>query len=83
MWTKSQNGENLKPADFERGENYVILRRNFKHIEATEEMPAHYEYEEWQMTVEQYEVHKYHEQIEEEQADALIELAELITEVAE
>lgn len=56
----------------------MILRRGFRMIEATEDMPQHWEYEEWQMTAQQYEVHKYHEEIEKEQADALIELAELI-----
>ena len=78
MWTKSQNGEERKPAEFERSGDAVILRRDFRQIEATEEMPQHWEYEEWQMTAQQYEVHKYHEEIEKEQADALIELAELI-----
>lgn len=78
MWTKSQNGEGWKPAEFERAGDSVILRRDFRMIEATEDMPQHWEYEEWQMTAQQYEVHKYHEEIEKEQADALIELAELI-----
>lgn len=83
MWTKSQNGESSKPESVERAGNNVILRRNFKRIRATEEIPEHWEYEEWQMTAEQYEVHQYHEQIESEQADALVELAELIAEVTE
>lgn len=61
----------------------MILRRNFKRIQAADEIPEHWEYEEWQMTGEQYEVHQYHEQIESEQADALVELAELIAEVTE
>ena len=61
----------------------MILRRNFKRIQAADEIPEHWEYEEWQMTAEQYEVHQHHEQIESEQADALVELAELIAEVTE
>ena len=59
----------------------MILRKNFRLIPATDEIPEHYEYEEWQMTNEQYEVYQYHEELLNEQADALVELAELISEV--
>lgn len=43
-------------------------------------MPEHYEYEEWQMPKEQYEIYKEFETQMSEQSDALVELAELITE---
>ena len=46
-------------------------------------MPEHYTWKEWQMSRRQYEVHQYHEQIEKEQSDAIIELAELVAEVME
>lgn len=59
----------------------MILRKNFRLIAETEEKPEHYKYEEWQMSAEQYEVYQYHEQMISEQSDALMELAELISEV--
>lgn len=81
MWRKSNNSENVRPLEKEVSGNNVILRKNFELVEASEDMPEHYEYDEWQMTEEQYEVYKYHEDMLNEQADALIELAELIAEV--
>ena len=36
----------------------MIVRRNFRQIPAAEDMPAHYEWEEWQMTEEQFEVYQ-------------------------
>ena len=59
----------------------MILRKNIKLIEATEELPEHYEWDEWQMSKEQYEVYKDFEEKLNEQDDALIELAGLISEV--
>lgn len=81
MWTNSGNSENIMPMAIEFSGNHVILRRNFRLIEATAEMPEHYEYEEWQMTKEQYEVYKDFKEKIDEQDDALIELAGLISEV--
>lgn len=81
MWTKSENSDATKPLKIEHSGNNVILRKNFRLIPATDEIPEHYEYEEWQMTNEQYEVYQYHEELLNEQADALVELAELISEV--
>lgn len=81
MWTKSQNDNAVQPSDLEFAGNHVIIRRNFQLVETTEDMPAHYEYEEWQMTAEQYEVYRNFETLISEQSDALIELAEIISEV--
>lgn len=49
-------------------------------VEATEDKPSHYEYDEWQMTKEQYQVYQVLEQQITEQDDALVELAELFAE---
>lgn len=49
--------------------------------EATEEMPEHWVYEEWQMTAQQYEIYQAFEAQISEQSDALVELAELVSEV--
>lgn len=46
-------------------------------ITATAEIPEHYEYDEWQMTKEQYEVYADMERSMLDQSDALVELAEL------
>lgn len=81
MWTKAGNGEPIRFPEYEESGNNVILRRGFKLIEAEGEFPAHYEWEEWQMTKEQYEVYQNFETLINEQADALVELADLISEV--
>lgn len=81
MWSKSENSEDRIPALLSYSGNYVIVRRNPHRIAETEDFPAHYEYEEWQMTREQYEVYKTMEASMREQDDALIELAGLVAEV--
>ena len=80
MWQKSRNSEFIAPPEKEVTGEHVILRRNITPVEATEEFPAHYEYEEWQMTASQYEVYQNFETLINEQSDALIELAELAAE---
>ena len=80
MWAHSGNNESIKPAKFEESGNTVILRKNFKLTPKTKETPEHYEYEEWQMPKEQYEIYKEFETQMSEQSDALVELAELIAE---
>lgn len=58
MWIKSQNSEELRPDDFYQNDKGVIIRRNFIFIEQQgEEQPAHWEYEEWQMTKKQYDIY--------------------------
>ena len=81
MWTRSENAELIRPLPVEESGDMVIVRKEIRKVEATEEMPEHYTWKEWQMSRRQYEVHQYHEQIEKEQSDAIIELAELVTEV--
>ena len=58
MWIKSENDSTMCPAEVERSGNYIIVRKGFRLVEATEERPAHYEYDEWQMTADQYEVYQ-------------------------
>lgn len=81
MWIKTENGENIQPLEIEVSGDHVIVRKNFELVEATEEFPAHYKYDEWQMTKDQYSVYQHYETLINEQSDALIELAELISEV--
>ena len=81
MWIRTENGENNRPAAMEKSGENVILRRRFRQVDATAEMPTHWEYEEWQMTAGQYEVYQGFESQIAEQSDALVELAELLGEV--
>lgn len=81
MWTRSENSESIRPLPIEASGNSVILRKNFSRIQATEESPEHWAYDEWQMTAEQYEVYTDFENRMQEQSDALIELADIIAEI--
>lgn len=81
MWTRSRNGESEKPLAKEVSGNIVIVRKGFELIPETQDEAEHWEYDEWQMTAEQYEVYSYYETLVTEQSDALMELAELVAEV--
>lgn len=80
MWIKSENDCLVQPPSIERSRNIMIVRRKFKVIDATEDRPTHYEWEEWQMTEEQYQVYLALEKEANEQSAALVELAELFAE---
>lgn len=81
MWQKSSNSDSVRPLDVEKSGEIVIVRRHFQLIDATEEIPEHYEYDEWQMTADQYEVYQSLQSVIKEQEDALVELADIISEV--
>lgn len=68
----------MKPADLEPTVNGMIVRRNFHEVEATEDMPAHWTYEEAQLTKDQYDVYREMTAENNDLSDALIELAEMI-----
>lgn len=57
MWIRTENGEQNKPLEFERSGSNVILRRNFTLISETSDFPAHWEYDEWQMTAKEYDIY--------------------------
>ena len=80
MWTRVENSDPMKPLKYEESGNNIIVRRAYHKIEAGDEMPEHWSYEEWQMTREQYAVFKPLNSTIEEQSDALVELAELAAE---
>ena len=81
MWIRTKNGESVKPSTKEISRDIVIVRKGFELIPATQDKPEHWEFDEWQMTAEQYEVYAYYETLVNEQSDALLELADLISEV--
>lgn len=78
MWRESENGDSLKPEAVEKSGDYVIVRRNFKLVPVTEEIPEHWTWEEWQMTKEQFEVYEPMQAKLVEQEDAILELADII-----
>jgi len=79
MWRKSENGEATKPLDVEKGSSASIIyvRRNFKHIEATDDRPEHWEYEENEINTALFDVYQNVEELN----TALVELAEVVMEV--
>ena len=81
MWQKSENGESAKPAEIEKTNRSVIVRRNFRLIPADDDKPEHWTYEEWQMSAEQYEVYAAMVAETTDLSDALIEIADLVAEV--
>ena len=81
MWTKSENSSSAQPQDIEFCGNIVIIRKGFVLIPETDEASEHWQYDEWQMTREQYDVYCAFKPQIDEQSDALVELAELISEV--
>lgn len=74
MWARSENGENVKPADVERSGSRVIVRKDFEHVEEGGDKPEHYEWMEWQMTMEQYEVYQSLTEEAKEQAEKVADL---------
>lgn len=56
MWTKASSGESVRPPEVSIDASGVVVTRNAHLVEATDDIPEHYEYEEWQMSHEQYEV---------------------------
>ena len=57
MWQKSENSEPIQPLEVEFSESgIVIVRKDFEFIEATEDFPEHWEWNEWQMSEDQYSV---------------------------
>lgn len=80
MWIKSENDRSVKPESVETSGDIIIVRKGFRLIPTTDERPEHWEYDEWQMNKGQYEVYHEMETALSEQSDALVELAELITE---
>lgn len=46
MWRKSENSNSIKPLEFETGLSTIYLRKNFKLVEATDDRPEHWTYEE-------------------------------------
>ena len=56
MWTKASNSDSTEPLDVSVDASGVIVTKNHHLIPATEDVPMHWEYDEWQMTHDQYEV---------------------------
>lgn len=83
MFIHSENSDNIKPLEVDdiSSKSVTYVRKNFKLIPSAEDRPEHWEYDEWAMSKEQYEVYKIFKIQIDEQADALIELAGIVSEV--
>lgn len=80
-WKRVNNSNNQKPlaVDETSSQTSVYIRRNFVLIPTSEdETPEHWEYDEWVMSKEQYEVYKVMKSEQDEQADAILELADIV-----
>ena len=65
MWKRSENADSVRPPEIEKSGNFVIVRRNFTLVEATQGddgKPEHWEYDEWQMTFDEYEMYELEQQ---------------------
>ena len=80
MFIRSENGSSEKPLEIDNVSSVTVtyVRKNFKLIPATDDRPEHWQYDEWTMTKAQYEVYQTFKAQIDEQADALIELADMI-----
>lgn len=86
MWHTVENGENVRPSavDTTSSRVYVYVRKNIQAIEATEDFPTHYKWEELKIPKEMWEVSQKvfgHDEALDDVYSALTELAELIVEV--
>ena len=83
MFVRRENSNNSKPLEIDETSSGTVtyVRKNFELIPAEDDRPEHWAYDEWAMSKEQYEVYETFRAQIDEQADALIELAEIITEV--
>ena len=82
MWKHTENSNNIKPLDIEKGAspNIVYVRRNFVLIPAIEGeyqmRPEHWEYEENEIDIKAYEMYQDLQDL----TNAVVELAELVGE---
>lgn len=83
MFIHTENSDSIKPLEIDANSSQFVtyVRKNFKLIPSTEDRPEHWEYDEWAMSKEQYEVYETFKTQIDEQADALIELAGIVSEV--
>lgn len=86
MWKRSENGTTEKPAalEIDTSKRWNYVRRNFVLVEAAEDRPAHWEWEEKKVLKEDWETYMQvadHSDALEDVYAALTELAEIITEV--
>lgn len=86
MWCKTENGENVRPSavDTTSSRVCVYIRKNIQAVEATEDFPAHYKWEELKIPREMWEISEKvlgHDEALNDVYSALTELAEMIVEV--
>ena len=65
MWHKASNGDAVKPLAVSIDPSGVVVTKNHVLVPATDEFPAHWEYDEAQMSLEQYEAYAFQDSMNE------------------
>lgn len=86
MWYRTENGAAVRPAEIDAtsSKKFVYIRRNIELVEATDDLPAHYVWEEAKIPKEAWviaELSMNHENALSDVYAALAELAGIIAEV--
>lgn len=83
MWYSNENGDLVRPSEIDResSRKYVYVRKNIEEVEATEDIPAHYRWQEIKIPQADWAVYEKvidHDGTLDDVQNALIELAEII-----
>lgn len=80
MWYKNENGSLSKPSvlDTETSKVYAFVRKDFEQVEATEDIPAHWQWMEMRISKDALAIYQEHNDALDDVYAALTELAELI-----
>lgn len=83
MWYRNENGSDIKPSVIDKttSKKFVYVRKDFVLIEATEDIPAHWQWMETKIPVDDWEIYEKtidHDTALDDVYSALTELAEMI-----
>lgn len=83
MWYRNENGSDVKPnvIDKTTSKKFVYVRKDFVLIEATEDIPAHWQWMETKIPADDWEIYEKtidHDSALDDVYSALTELAEMI-----
>lgn len=80
MWYKNENGSLSKPSalDTETSKVYAFIRKDFEQVEATEDIPVHWQWMEMKISKDALAIYQEHNDALDDVYAALTELAELI-----
>lgn len=83
MWYRNENGSSVKPSVIDKttSKKFIYVRKDFVLIEATEDIPAHWQWMETKIPIDVWEIYEKgidHDTALEDVYSALTELAEMI-----